>query len=406
MQVPFHKANDIVNQTKERKLWELLYANHKKDGLIEMGSEFGVKMMISWNKKALAQSIEKYLTADPSHLTFRMPFKEIQDLQLLLRAGGVMSEGDFEDVDFLRFPNLYLRHFIELITDDSEEYWIVPNNLREALLPIANELDNEQVLRLWDLREKFVCGLIYLYGIVSLEKFVNIYNKLNGKEEILEASNFADFIEQRDKVSNELYIFICDDAEYVVSSRMENMIDIMSEIVQRPELEDHSFTREEVLEVGTYYLLSSLPSKKLFNYLTGILDIPESLVSLLMRSVWEMAQNNTPMPELIKALIKDIDEVVDKDWNIDKFLSLLRKYVNSLPRWILKGNSPNEVFDRDNCLRILPQIAEDADEMNEMDKTPHLSPLVTPYRDVSKIGYNDPCPCGSGKKYKKCCGNN
>jgi SEC-C motif-containing protein len=25
-------------------------------------------------------------------------------------------------------------------------------------------------------------------------------------------------------------------------------------------------------------------------------------------------------------------------------------------------------------------------------------------RDEPKIGRNDPCPCGSGKKYKKCCG--
>ena len=23
---------------------------------------------------------------------------------------------------------------------------------------------------------------------------------------------------------------------------------------------------------------------------------------------------------------------------------------------------------------------------------------------VEKIGRNDPCPCGSGKKFKKCCG--
>jgi preprotein translocase subunit SecA len=23
-----------------------------------------------------------------------------------------------------------------------------------------------------------------------------------------------------------------------------------------------------------------------------------------------------------------------------------------------------------------------------------------------KVGRNDPCPCGSGKKYKKCCGAN
>ena len=27
-------------------------------------------------------------------------------------------------------------------------------------------------------------------------------------------------------------------------------------------------------------------------------------------------------------------------------------------------------------------------------------------RDTPKIGRNDPCPCGSGKKYKKCCGKN
>jgi SEC-C motif-containing protein len=25
-------------------------------------------------------------------------------------------------------------------------------------------------------------------------------------------------------------------------------------------------------------------------------------------------------------------------------------------------------------------------------------------RDTPKVGRNDPCPCGSGKKYKKCCG--
>jgi uncharacterized protein YecA (UPF0149 family) len=27
-------------------------------------------------------------------------------------------------------------------------------------------------------------------------------------------------------------------------------------------------------------------------------------------------------------------------------------------------------------------------------------------RGTAKIGRNDPCPCGSGKKYKKCCGAN
>jgi len=29
----------------------------------------------------------------------------------------------------------------------------------------------------------------------------------------------------------------------------------------------------------------------------------------------------------------------------------------------------------------------------------------TQTRVVPKVGRNDPCPCGSGKKYKKCCGS-
>ena len=30
--------------------------------------------------------------------------------------------------------------------------------------------------------------------------------------------------------------------------------------------------------------------------------------------------------------------------------------------------------------------------------------LDEPAFAVAKVGRNDPCPCGSGKKYKKCCG--
>lgn len=29
--------------------------------------------------------------------------------------------------------------------------------------------------------------------------------------------------------------------------------------------------------------------------------------------------------------------------------------------------------------------------------------IPAPVRAVSKVGRNDSCPCGSGKKYKKCC---
>jgi uncharacterized protein len=34
------------------------------------------------------------------------------------------------------------------------------------------------------------------------------------------------------------------------------------------------------------------------------------------------------------------------------------------------------------------------------------SPIPVTHSPFGKVGRNDPCPCGSGKKYKKCCGLN
>lgn len=39
-------------------------------------------------------------------------------------------------------------------------------------------------------------------------------------------------------------------------------------------------------------------------------------------------------------------------------------------------------------------------------ETPSQKPQTTPIQKNLKVGRNDPCICGSGKKYKKCCGKN
>jgi len=43
-------------------------------------------------------------------------------------------------------------------------------------------------------------------------------------------------------------------------------------------------------------------------------------------------------------------------------------------------------------------------ELDELNLNTGESPAATEQRKSEKIGRNDPCPCGSGKKYKKCCG--
>ncbi len=50
-------------------------------------------------------------------------------------------------------------------------------------------------------------------------------------------------------------------------------------------------------------------------------------------------------------------------------------------------------------LGIEPDQEEDISDLERK-----LNPPVR--HEVTKIGRNEPCPCGSGKKFKKCCGAN
>jgi len=54
---------------------------------------------------------------------------------------------------------------------------------------------------------------------------------------------------------------------------------------------------------------------------------------------------------------------------------------------------------------------EEVEEMRERQRQDYImsrgedTPASqTVRREEKKIGRNDPCPCGSGKKYKRCCG--
>lgn len=78
----------------------------------------------------------------------------------------------------------------------------------------------------------------------------------------------------------------------------------------------------------------------------------------------------------------------------------------------LKRNSSvgkKEVRELESRLQQRYEVVDcDDDWFNDFDRNPPMyEPVQQPYvRAAAKIGRNDPCPCGSGKKYKKCCGRN
>ena len=96
---------------------------------------------------------------------------------------------------------------------------------------------------------------------------------------------------------------------------------------------------------------------------------------------------------ITSSLKKDIDvESVDEDSEIDLSVDFEKLYYNmhkadaahlyGLPQW-------EKVLDEEKRASIV----------KEYNKS-------KVYHAPKKPGRNDPCPCGSGKKYKNCCGKN
>ncbi|HML25295.1 MAG TPA: SEC-C metal-binding domain-containing protein [Methanomethylovorans sp.] len=92
----------------------------------------------------------------------------------------------------------------------------------------------------------------------------------------------------------------------------------------------------------------------------------------------------------------------------------IKPYLNKAEEIIRRAVEKKDVHDRIDVLMRAIEIyselkqTEKADElkkeMKQLEKLPKRAPIVNaPFKTV-KVGRNDPCPCGSGKKYKKCCG--
>lgn len=82
--------------------------------------------------------------------------------------------------------------------------------------------------------------------------------------------------------------------------------------------------------------------------------------------------------------------------NLRSFFDLGRQRIKSM----LRGNFLGEYTTaKAEAARVFAPVEGDGDSDNAPRKT--LPPIV---RDSPKVGRNEPCPCGSGKKYKRCCG--
>jgi uncharacterized protein YecA (UPF0149 family) len=99
-------------------------------------------------------------------------------------------------------------------------------------------------------------------------------------------------------------------------------------------------------------------------------------------------------------------EILEKKSTYDPQLRRLREELPEL--YALHSAFFNEALRTKDPERMMYQRSKKVHKYNRdsgfFDEHPEDAPEQPVRRVEPKIGRNDPCPCGSGKKYKKCCG--
>lgn len=112
------------------------------------------------------------------------------------------------------------------------------------------------------------------------------------------------------------------------------------------------------------------------------------------------------IPFMNKQVNRSVKEVLDELKEDEDYSLISEEDVISLEEWV--GKFTDDEDDENEYLFDEDYDDEHEDEMfkrifhDEYEENRIFSVNV-PYKRENFVGRNDPCPCGSGKKYKKCC---
>ncbi|MDO8999334.1 MAG: preprotein translocase subunit SecA [Bacteroidota bacterium] len=104
--------------------------------------------------------------------------------------------------------------------------------------------------------------------------------------------------------------------------------------------------------------------------------------------------------------------VIYKLESFNLFKEMIIKSNKEVISFLMKGGLPNDnqqqisqaKFTQEQPKQKKEKLLESRDENIVEEQNAQQKPKIQPIRVEAKIGRNDPCPCGSGKKYKSCHG--
>lgn len=337
--------------------------NFTKDELLGIAKNFNIDKISSLKKEELKNKILELYEEKIDLLIENMDVERFSLFLQLVNEGKYIAYNN----DMLTDAINYFRNRALLFTGtiDDKAFIIMPEELQKIILHRYNEELKEQLEKNEELIRLF-WGMCRYYGVVDLDIFKDLIKKyidfeisnINLKTILKNGADYYGEFEFNGCVGNDITV--------------DDIAHILNEQNKRSDLQFYPFKKEELLRAAQIDFQDETKAyKRLYDFFTENFDMDGDEAEDLIFSIEDDIKNDENFSEVVSSLLDnfEISNIQEANFIVNEVF----KFANNTRQWIIKGYTPEEL----NKSSVIKE---------------------------EKIGRNQLCPCGSGKKYKKCCG--
>lgn len=318
----------------------------------------------------------------------------MKDAEQLANALLILDEQEwavFEDaygvkeLSVQRVPYGYYRFLLEqgfvfTFFHDAQVVMVMPEEVKDTYTRLNDKVFQEKRDRM-SLIFKYLTAMTHFYGIFTVERLTELFNQHHPLEQVYlqQMEEAVSFLLRREQEFIRARGFIVD-AGLVHHAEGGELEQLIAQTEGRP----YYVPEQEILmsyaDGGYFEVTPQLVALK--TYVQERMSCDEVTAEDLIDDIQMLCAMEEPLEELLYEFERR--DIVFKDQRQSKeVLGLLKEVQQTTRLWHLGGHTLKELEG--------PAAAKAA----ATARTAATS---------AKPGRNDPCPCGSGLKYKKCCG--
>ena len=318
--------------------------------------------------------------------------KKIEEILILSRPDEFklfqeLMDKDFKDIDDMPFEDYaYLMEYgiVFSFYDKERRYLLIPDEIKNTY-SIINRSALESIRKKNAAIYRYIKSLCNFYGAFNSKQFVDIYNSYE-----LQCLSIAEFKKILSGLVSRSQPFF-DYGDYILDEDFfQSSLDEIDLFLEKIDGKPYYVPpREELLEKEADLDFKMMPQlMALREHIIHNICKDEKIVDKLIENIELLCFFKQPFEDVIYEFKRN-NILFESKKHIKDLTPFLADVYNNTRTWDHRGYTAielNRLFKEDIPL-IIDLPIENLDDSI-----------------FKKIRRNDPCPCGSGRKYKKCCG--